>query len=118
MDAVDVESESLVVADLDEAALAAVDGRAVTDEAIGDGRVGEGDHDVVSVGDGQEHARLLEALADGRHPEGEAPLVDIELGAGGGVGAALADPLEVGVAVGLVDGATGEHVGAAHEVAS
>ena len=75
----DRELELLLLADLDEPALAAVDRGAVGREALVGLRVGEADHVAVGVV-GEQDAGLLEALADGGDPEGETALLDAEPG--------------------------------------
>src|SRR5581483_4586617 len=115
VDLVDGQLQALGLAHLQQAALAGVDRLAVDAEALGHTGVLEGD-DVALAVVGQQHARLLEALANGRHPVGQAALVHVEPGAGLVVRAALAHRFQVGVTVGLVHGTTGKHVGTAHEV--
>jgi hypothetical protein len=113
--AVDGEAQALVGADLGEAPLARVDRLAVGGPPLDADRVVEVDDAAVGVV-GEQDAGLLEALADGGHPEGQAPAGDAEPPRRVGVGAALADRFEVGRPVVRVDRAAREDVGPADEV--
>ena len=108
---VDGEAQALPAQISTRRALADVDRAAVLGEALDDGGSSRPTMPLGVVG--QQHAGLLEALADGRHPERQAAGVDAQPARGLGVGAAVAERLEVGVAVVGVDRAAGEHVGAA-----
>jgi hypothetical protein len=101
------QQEVLRDAHLDERALVVVHGMAVHLEAVGDLGIVEPHH--VAVGLAREqHARLLEALADRGHQPGEPAGLEAEQRRGGPVVVAVADRLEVGGVVGVVDPATGK----------
>ena len=90
--------------------------RAVADEpGLGVGWIIEID-DTAGRVVGEQHAGLFEALADCGDPERQTAAIDAELGGCFGVAAATTHRVEVLVAVVIVDGAAGEHVGAADEV--
>ena len=94
--------------------LAVVDGAPVGDEALG--HLGLVERHQLAVGVvGQQVPRLLERLADRGDPEGQATRADAQPGRRLDVGAAAAPGLQVVGPVGGVDGAAGEHVGAADE---
>ena len=113
-DVADGEAQALVGAHVDQPALATVHGSPVALEALLGGVVDEVDQRAVRPG-GEEHTGLLEALAHGRHPEGEPAARDAELLAGVGVGQAEAAGFDLRMAIGGIDGAAREHVEAAHE---
>ena len=112
MHAVDRQAQTLRRAHLGQRALAVGDRLTVFGEALGRSGVVEGNE--VALGRArQQEARLLEALAHGCHPEGEAPAGHTEGGAGVAVGTPIAPSLHGAIAI--VEGTTGEHVGPAGE---
>ncbi len=115
VDGVTREREPFELAHLDEAHPTAVDVGTVTGEPpLHVGVVESHDHAVRSVREQQ--ARLLEALAHGGDPVGEATGPDAEPGRRLSIGETGGDVVDVVVeAVLLVDRAAGEHVGAADE---
>ena len=115
MDVAHPELEALLPAQVEEAARAGVH----RDPGGGEARLllGVAGQQVgAALAPGQQQAGLLEGLADDGHPVGQAAGSHPEERAGLGVAPADAQRLGLRPAVEQVDGPTGEHVGAAHEV--
>ena len=116
MERAGVEPQVLVLDHLEERPLPRPDRTPGALEPLGDGRIVEVDGPTRVSRAGKEHPRLLERLADGGDPEPHPARVQAELGAGGGVVAAVAAVQQLGRPVVGVDRTAREHVGAAHEL--